>query len=451
MVRAVTRRRLLAAGIAGLSSLAGCGGDAAPTPSATPDTPATPAYDASVDHDPSSWPRYDPDWTAPTTAPTVDLAVEPLIERLEIPWDLAVAPNGDLFLTERTGRIRRYRSGEVTAVARPADAIDAGAKPPGSDERSWFLPGGEGGTMGVAVHPRYPDVPLLYVYYTATTDGGRTNRLAALDLAADDPAARARTLLTVPAGNVHNGGRIAFGPADYLWVTTGDTGEGSLARDPGSLAGAVLRITPEGDPAPDNPDRDRWDPRVYTTGHRNPQGITWLPDGRPVISEHGPGPDEVSLPDAGGDYGWPAVRAPEEYRTADADYRPPVASSAGGDVWAPSGCVFYTGDGVPALRNRLLIGCLGSQRVLAVTLTPPGADPPPLGETGRRHDGAWLDDRYTATTHTLLSDRLGRVRHVEQGADGALYALTSNRDGRARGRFPTDRDDRLVRITPASA
>lgn len=440
MEREPTRRGLLAAGGAGAAALAGCG-------AASGGFGGAAASNTSVAHDAASWARRDPDWRAPATSPAGDLAVETLVERLEIPWDLAFAPNGDLFLTERTGRVLRYRSGAVTDVTRPADAIDAAAKPPGSDERSWFLAGGEGGTMGVAVHPRYPDVPLLYVYYTAEGDGGRANRLAALDLAADDPGADARTLLSVPAGRIHNGGRIAFGPANYLWVTAGDTGESSLARDPGSLAGTVLRLAPDGAAAPDNPDRNGWDPRVYTTGHRNPQGITWLPDGRPVVSEHGPGPDEVSLLDAGGDYGWPAARSPAEYRGSD--YRPPVASSAGGEAWAPSGCVFYAGDGVPRLRNRLLVGCLGSQRVVAVTLTPPGGDPPPLGTTGRRHDGEWLDDRFTATTHALLADRIGRVRHVEQGPDGGLYAVTSNRDGRARGRFPTGRDDRLVRIEPA--
>jgi len=153
----------------------------------------------------------------------------------------------------------------------------------------------------------------------------------------------------------------------------------------------------------------------------------------------------VNLLGDGGDHGWPSTRYPDEYPATT--FRPPVASSALEGTWAPSGCVFATGDG--PLANRLLIGCLASQEVKIVTLSPPDASLPPLGETGVRHTGEWLDDRFIATTHSRLTDELGRIRHVEQGPTGDIYAVTSNRDGRSTDAFPVEGDDRLVRLTPA--
>jgi glucose/arabinose dehydrogenase len=289
----------------------------------------------------------------------------------------------------------------------------------------------------------------VYVYYTATADGGIENRLSRFDVGADDPGATEEVLVDgIPANNYHNGGRITFGPYDHLWVTTGDAGEKERAADPSALVGKVLRLTPEGDPAPDNPDLgDDADPRVFTYGHRNPQGIVWLPDGTMVASEHGPtGYDEINRLVAGDDYGWPGVREPDAYRQAD-DVRPPLTTTGGGNSWAPTGSLFYTGDGLPSWRNRMLVGGLVSQQVVVVTLTPPGQDLPPVAG-GERFDADWFDGAYTATAHTVLEDELGRVRHLEQGPDGGAYAVTSNRDGRAKEPFPRERDDVLVRLEP---
>jgi glucose/arabinose dehydrogenase len=107
-----------------------------------------------------------------------------------------------------------------------------------------------------------------------------------------------------------------------------------------------------------------------------------------------------------------------------------------------------SGEDVPTLRNRYVVGGLISQSVWSVTLTPPGHDLPPL-DGGTRYDAAWTHDAYTATAHRLLEDELGRVRHVAQSPSGELYAITSNRDGRAKGRFPREKDDVLVRLTTA--
>lgn len=448
-----TRRGLLAAvGAAGLAGIAGCGR------LARGDSP--PEYE--LNHTAAEWSRYDPEWessheSSRTSPLDVSVTPEVLVENLEIPWDLSFAPNGELFVTERTGRVRRFDGDGLETVAAPDAVIDAEAMAPGPDDRphweTWFVEGGEGGMLGVAVHPKYPTAPYLFVYFTAETDDGKVNRVVRYDATADDPASTGRVVVDgIPAGGVHNGGRIAFGPENYLWITTGDAGRGDLAQDTSSLAGSVLRVNAAGDPAPDNPDLpgDETDARIYTYGHRNPQCITWLPDATPVVTEHGPdGHDEVNLLVPGENYGWPEARTREEY--AGTDFRRPLVNTP--ESWGPAGGVFYTGDAIPAWRNRLVFGSLIGQRVNVVTLAEETRNLPAVGDDdrGMAFDADWLDSEYAATAHWTLTDVLGRVRHVEQGPDGLLYAVTSNRDGRPKGdRFPRQRDDVLVRLTPSA-
>ncbi|WP_018258656.1 PQQ-dependent sugar dehydrogenase [Halomicrobium katesii] len=461
--RGIGRRRFLrrSGAIVGVGLVAGCTGSnpndgTRTTSEGGTDTPAGPAalgYDLSVAHELTEWDRYDPDWEPPSDSPREEYTAEVLATGLEVPWDLSFAGEDTLFVTERTGRVTEFDSGTLRTVAEPSDVIDAAAIEAGSDESRWRLTGGEGGLLGVAAHPSYPDPPVVYVYYTAETSEGKRNRVVAFDASAPAPDETVVPVVDeIPADTYHNGGRIAFGPADYLWITTGDADPGlehtEQTRDPASLAGTVLRVRPDGSPPPDNPDSTSdADPRVFTYGHRNPQGIDWLPDGTPIVTEHGPGAgDELNVLRPGVDYGWPVVRNSGDHeRYPETEFQSPVADASS---WAPAGGVFYTGESVPSLRNRFVFGGLISQRVTAATITPADGPQPADGHE-RHHDASWYDADYRAGTSGLLSEELGRVRHVEQGPEGDLYAITSNRDGRANGPFPRDDDDRLVRIRPA--
>jgi len=447
-MRTYGRRRLLAAVGAGLTGgVAGCaggpaadgdGGDDTPAPVEPPDGAD---YALAVEHpDPPA-----ADWEPPRESPLdAGVAVEPVVENLEVPWDLSVAGDGTVFLSERPGRISRYASGRLEAVTEPADVIDHATAVDVDGEGGWWAGGGEGGLLGIAAHPNYPDVPVVYAFYTyeAGEDDLR-NRLVYYDLRGGE--ATERTVIDgIPGNDYHNGARLAFGPQNYLWVTTGDAGEGSLSQDAGSVAGKVLRLKPDGSAPADNPDGG--DPRVYSLGHRNPQSVDFLPDGTPIVSEHGEaGGDEVLLPAAGENHGWPEARSADEY--AGSEFARPLVNTGPGETWAPSGGSFYTGDALPAWRNRFVVGGLGSQQVVLVTPYPAG-EIPDLDD-GTTYAADWMDPAYDAVAHRVLAGELGRVRHVQQGRDGALYALTSNRDGRASDGFPREGDDRLVRLGPA--
>jgi glucose/arabinose dehydrogenase len=437
-----TRRRFLAStGTAGIAALAGCF-------SPFDDTePVDSEYDLSVDHTIDDWDRHDPDWSAPESSPLdASFGTETIIEGLEVPWDLEFAPDGEVFISERVGRISHYSSGELEAVADPDAVIDHASAIETDDEGGWWEGGSEGGLLGIALHPNYPDVPVLYAFYTYQAgEEDYRNRLVFYDL--DNGNEETVVIDDIPGHRIiHNGARLAFGPRNYLWVTTGDANIESAPQNTGSLAGKILRLKPDGTAPDGNPGFEA--PRVYSYGHRNPQGISYLPDGTPIAPEHGPaGRDEINLIESGGNYGWPDVRGgPDdgEYESysAHGDVVNPLVNTGPGDSWAPCGGVFYTGESVPALRNRFVTGGLISQRVNVVTAFEGQA--PEIG--GERFEADWQHPEYDAVVHPLFEDELGRIRHVEQGPDGDLYAITSNRDGRASDAFPKEGDDRLVRI-----
>jgi glucose/arabinose dehydrogenase len=269
-------------------------------------------------------------------------------------------------------------------------------------------PEGEGGLMGIAVDPDFATNRFVYLFRTAGGENVITrHRFEGGRLSGE------RVILDgIEAVMFHDGGRLRFGPDERLYLATGDALEPSLAQDEQSLNGKFLRL----DPARYRGAGGR--PEVVSIGHRNPQGFDWRPgDGALVSSEHGPdGDDEVNVIRRGRNYGWPSVQG-EEHGDR---FAAPVAVYA--DSIAPSGATFVSRPG-SAWTGDFLVGAL-------------------VGEQIRR---LRFEDGRAAIDEALFEGELGRVRTVVEGPDGALYALTNNRDGRG---DPREGDDRVVRIVP---
>ncbi|WP_137284395.1 PQQ-dependent sugar dehydrogenase [Halorussus salinisoli] len=332
-----------------------------------------------------------------TTTDQPPFRTETVTMELEVPWGAAFAPNGDLYLTERPGRVQRvtHENGRKEEVADLTDIVAAR---------------GEGGLLGLAIHPDDPD--LAYTYQTYEGESGLANRVVRHRIS--EGFARETVVIDgIAASSVHDGGRVAFGPEGALYVTTGDASEGSRARNRDSLAGKVLRLTPDGDPHPDNP----FGNAVFTYGHRNPQGLAWR-DGTLFSTEHGPSTDdELNVLRAGNDYGWPEAMGPtegDEFTDPIAAYTPTIA---------PGSAAFYHGP-VDDWGGDLFFGTLAGTHLHRVR----------------------INDRNEVTDQQrLLDGRYGRLRTVFTGPNDHLYVTTSNRDGRG---TPAPQDDRVLRIQP---
>lgn len=323
-------------------------------------------------------------------------AVSQVATGLVIPWDIAFLPDGDMLVTERTGTVRRI--GKRAASFPIANVYTAG----------------EGGLMGIVLHPEFATNNLVYLYYT-TDDGGRKNRVARFRLETDKLVLEKIIMDGIPSAMYHDGGQIDFGPDGKLYVATGDATTPESAQDTRSLAGKILRLNADGSIPSDNP----FGNAVWSYGHRNPQGFAWAPDGTMYASEHGPTGefslccrDEINRIERGANYGWPAITG-DQHR---AGMMSPVLSSGYTETWAPSGLAYKDG--------KLLFSGLRALTLFEVTLN------------GEGEMSAW---------HERITDTYGRLRAAVIGPDGALYLTTSNRDGRG---TPKAGDDKILRIRP---
>ena len=339
--------------------------------------------------------------------------VEAWVADLVIPWELVFLSEERALVTERPGRIRLIENGRLRSE-------------PYLDLTDQVAHRGEGGLMGLAAHPDYPDTPYLYVMYTYYAAEGLANGVARIRDRGDYGSLDGFILEDIPGGGIHDGGRIHFGPDGYLYISTGEVGDPELAQDRGSLAGKFLRIAPDGAVPDDNPFPGS---PVYTLGHRNPQGFAWHPvTGEIFASEHGPsgefglrGHDNINVLRPGGNYGWPLV-------LGDADVEGFVDPVVMWEPATPPGGIAFHGD-------YLYVATLRSEALLRIRFARSGpADP---GWRAEEIIRLFATDGYSGT--------YGRLRQVVAGPDGALYVLTSNRDGRGR---PRPGDDRILRIVP---
>lgn len=359
--------------------------------SPTPTVPATPAPNT-------------PATDIFTTEDGVRFAASTVATNLEIPWSMAFAPDGRLFVTERPGRVRildlASRSSELALTLEDV------------------FTDGEAGLLGIALDPDFAQSRFVYLYYSARLPtGGRVNRVVRYREVASRLGERAMLLDDIPAGQIHDGGRLRFGPDGLLYITAGDAANSGLAQDLGSLAGKILRIARDGTTPRDNP----FPSPIYSYGHRNPQGFDWNPlTGDLWASEHGnTGNDEINVVDAGANYGWPRIEANQSMagmRTPVTFFNPAIA---------PSGASFYGGQLFPRFANNLFVGTLRGTHLLRLTLD--------------------ASARRVVTQEQLLAGRFGRLRDVIAGPDGYVYFCTNNRDGRG---SPISTDDRIVRLVP---
>lgn len=308
-----------------------------------------------------------------------------VVDGLAAPWSMAVVGESVLVSERDSARILEV---SPSGAAREVAVVDG------------VVHGGEGGLLGLA-----SDGESLYVYSTAA-DGNRVQRYPLRGGPGSYSLGDAESVIDgMPSGSHHNGGRIGFGPDGMLYVANGDTSDEATAQDPASLAGKILRLSPDGSIPADNPDPGS---PVYSLGHRNVQGFAWSEDGTMFASEFGKNHlDELNVIEPGGNYGWPDV---EGTGGGSRGYVDPVQTWST-DAASPSG--------IAIVDETILIANLRGEVLRAV----PVADP--------------------STSAELYAGDYGRLRDVTAGPDGTVFVLTNNTDGRG---SPRDGDDRIVSL-----
>jgi len=330
------------------------------------------------------------------STPTAGPAVTVLATGLDVPWALGFLPDGGIMFTERPGTVR--------LVSPDGDLLSTPLLTLGD-----VATGGEGGLLGLAVHPDFRTNGLVYLYYTYRDGPKLANRLVKYKLQGNVLVQPQVLLSGIPGAGNHDGGRIKFGPDGTLFVTTGDASNSDSAQDKDALSGKILRLRDDGSVPSDNPFPGS---PVYTLGHRNPEGIAWDSQGRMWATEHGSAAtDELNSVRPGKNYGWPTIRGDQKATGMESP-----AVHSGSDTWAPSGLAF--------LNGSLYFAGLRGERLYRVSVDAP-----------------------SRIASTYLAGQFGRLRDVVAGPDGFLYVTTSNRDGRG---SPTTDDDRIFRVNPAT-
>jgi glucose/arabinose dehydrogenase len=325
--------------------------------------------------------------SAPPAAPRADVTGD-VVQGVRLPWGIDFLPSGDALVTERDQRriIRVSAQGLVTPVG---DLPEAGSND-------------ESGVLGLAISPTFATDSLVYVYLSTGTD----NRIERMTY--DGTAIGPRQVLVsgIPTAVNHDGGILRFGPDGMLYAGTGDATDRRQAQDPASLGGKVLRMTPDGRPAPGNPFPGSI---VYSLGHRNVEGLAFDSRGRLWASEFGDkAEDELNLIRAGGNYGWPVVEGSSD----DPRFVPPMA------VWPVAQA---SPSGIAIVDDVVYMAALRGQRLWRIPITGDGLGQP----------------------QAFLQGEHGRLRSVAHAPDGSLWVGTSNLDKLGE---PGPGDDRILRV-----
>ena len=347
------------------------------------------------------------------------------IGRFDAPFAMAFLPDGRLLVTEKAGHLKlRAANGDVSDIA----GVPAVAE------------GGQGGLLDVAVAPDFATSHAIYLSYSEPRDGGSQLALARGTLAqlvpecygskCGAPTALSNVRVIWRSGETGPGGQfganILFAPdGKSLFLSSGERQRFTPAQDPKQALGKILHLTLDGKAAPGNPmyAKGGVEAMTWTSGHRNPYGMVFTPDGRFWEEEMGPrGGDELNLIEPGKNYGWPLVSNGDNYSgqpIPDHPSRPDFAAPA---LWwnpsiSPGGMIVYSGAMFPQYKGNLFIGALSGKALIRVTLN---------------GDKATAADQWDMGT---------RIRDVAQAPDGAIWLLEDG--GKGAG-------GRLMRLTPKS-
>jgi glucose/arabinose dehydrogenase len=348
--------------------------------------------------------------------------VEVLARRLDHPWSLAQLPDGTLLVTERAGRLRVIRDGELDPVA------VAGLPP--------INPAGIGGLYDIALDPNFATNRFIYLSYVKPSEKDHDETTLAVMRATWDGSMQLKGVKDIFVADAWYGaqpwpkrccgqgpatgswgGRILFGKDGKLYVTSGDRNYGEMVQKPDNDFGKIMRINPDGSIPRDNPfvGKAGWKPEIWTTGHRNPLGLTIDPfTGQMWETEFGPrGGDELNLIEKGKNYGWIDVTQGHHYNGEPAKGIKDVPGMTdpvlafGPPSLNPGNPAFYDGTAFPAWKGDLLL--------------------PSFTKGLLRY--AMRDGKPAGDPEYLLGDLKQRLRDVRVGPKGELYILTDETDG----------------------
>ena len=347
-----------------------------------------------------------------TKAPPVKagqaIKVETFAKGLVHPWGMAFLPDGRLLVTERPGRLRIVgKDGTLSAPLQGTPKVYAS---------------GQGGLLDVQLGPDFASSGLIYLSYADPREGSRNGTsVARAKLVTEGDGGRLDSVQVIfrqepsYASSGHFGSRIVFTRDGSLFVTLGERFSArDEAQNPANHLGKLVRIMPDGAPYAGNPKKDGWRPEIWSIGHRNVQGAALNPaTGKLWTIEHGArGGDEINIPEAGKNYGWPVISYGRNYDFTKIG----VGTHKDGMeqplyYWdpsiAPSGAAFYTGDLFPEWKGNLFVGALAGQALHRLV----------------------LDGEKVVGEEKLLADLGERIRDVRSGPDGALWLLTDSPQG----------------------
>lgn len=341
--------------------------------------------------------------TSKYRAGSVTLEAATIADGLEHPWSVEVLPDGAYIVTERPGRMRIIRDGEV-------------GRPLGGLPRIAAV--GQGGLLDIALSPDFADTRRIFFTAAVPGPGGQGTAVFSARLSENErrleELRRIFLMNKLTGAGQHFGSRIAIAADGSLFFGVGDRGDGDRAQDPADHAGKIMRINADGTPSSANPKGQRL-PEVWSSGHRNPQGITIDPaDGRLYTVEHGArGGDEINAPEAGNNYGWPVISYGKHYSGAEIG----VGQSADGyeqplHYWdpsiAPGAVAVYRGPMFPEWEGDFLVAALKYQLVARIE---------------RNEDGV------IGAEERMLEGEYGRIRDVKVAPDGSILILTDEEDG----------------------